>query len=421
MKETARRAFVASLIFVSVVAAALALWKLRLLLAVFFFGLVIAAAMRPSVEALHRFHVPRVFGVLLHYAALAGAIALLLWFVVPIAQKQISHAVPTSTAQLNREAKHSSGIKHKILVAIKKRLKDLPSGSKLVHAGISATTTAFEVLIGIFIAFATGAYWIFERDRAERLVLSLLPREKRRTVRDAWSLIDAKLGAYVRGQLLLVCFVATVLSFAFWLIGMPFWLLVGIFAGLVELIPVVGPLAAGVIAIGVLVRAAVRGLRRDTQGARRGGRTDPADRSLRGRLGHDHLRQLLRSPRHPLRGRHRDGDRRRRTQTGPRRGRAAHGALPGEGLGRAALGRFAPAAEHEAADREAEAERADRKRANRDRLARCGQTLPAAERLLLFGRQRLSAPLFPQCAARPQTEVEIVEDFCRLVDHGLSV
>jgi len=251
MKETARRAFVASLIFVSVVAAALALWKLRLLLAVFFFGLVIAAAMRPSVEALHRFHVPRVFGVLLHYAALAGAIALLLWFVVPIAQKQISHAVPTSTAQLNREAKHSSGIKHKILVAIKKRLKDLPSGSKLVHAGISATTTAFEVLIGIFIAFATGAYWIFERDRAERLVLSLLPREKRRTVRDAWSLIDAKLGAYVRGQLLLVCFVATVLSFAFWLIGMPFWLLVGIFAGLVELIPVVGPLAAGVIAIGV--------------------------------------------------------------------------------------------------------------------------------------------------------------------------
>src|SRR4051795_11003533 len=103
MKETARRAFIGSLIFVAVVALALALWKLRLLLAVFFFGLVIAAAMRPGVEALARYHVPRVVGVLLHYMALAGAIGILLWQVVPIAQEQISKAVPTSKAQLNKE------------------------------------------------------------------------------------------------------------------------------------------------------------------------------------------------------------------------------------------------------------------------------------------------------------------------------
>jgi predicted PurR-regulated permease PerM len=251
MKETARRAFVASLIFVGVIALALALWKLRLLLAVFFLGLVIAAAMRPGVEALHRHHIPKLVGVLLHYVALAGAIALLLWLVVPIAQHQISHAVPTSRAQLNKAAKNSHGFKHTILVAIKKRLKDLPSGSKFIHPAIDATRTAFEVLLGIFIALASAAYWIFERDRAERIVVSLLPRDKRRTVRDTWGLIDAKLGAYVRGQLLLVCFVATVLSFAFWIIGLRFWLLIGIFAGLVELIPVVGPLVAAVVAIGV--------------------------------------------------------------------------------------------------------------------------------------------------------------------------
>lgn len=251
MKETARRAFLASIIFVGVVALALALWKLRLLLAVFFFGLVIAAAMRPGVEALARYHVPRVLAVLLHYLALAVAIGIVLWQVVPIAEQQIAHAIPTSRSQLNKETKHSSGLKHTILSAVQKRLKDLPSGSKLIHPAIQATTTAFEVLIGIFIALATGAYWIFERDRAERVVLSLLPMNKRRTVRETWTLIDAKLGAYVRGQLLLVCFVATVLSTAFWIIGMPFWLLVGIFAGLVELIPVVGPLTAGVVAIGV--------------------------------------------------------------------------------------------------------------------------------------------------------------------------
>jgi predicted PurR-regulated permease PerM len=106
-------------------------------------------------------------------------------------------------------------------------------------------------LLGIFFIFASAAYWIFERDRAERVVLSLLPRPKRKVVRDTWNLIDLKLGAFVRGQLLLVAFVATVLSLSFWAIGLSYWLLVGIFAGLVELIPVIGPLAAGAVAIGV--------------------------------------------------------------------------------------------------------------------------------------------------------------------------
>ena len=54
-----------------------------------------------------------------------------------------------------------------------------------------------------------------------------------------------------RGQALLIVLVGTVLSTAFALIGLPYWLLVGSFAGLVEMVPVIGPLAAGALAIGV--------------------------------------------------------------------------------------------------------------------------------------------------------------------------
>ena len=70
-------------------------------------------------------------------------------------------------------------------------------------------------------------------------------------IRDTWDLIDAKLGAFVRGQLLLIGFVALVLSLAFWAIGLPYWLLIGVFAGVVEIVPVIGPLGAGALAIGV--------------------------------------------------------------------------------------------------------------------------------------------------------------------------
>ena len=88
-------------------------------------------------------------------------------------------------------------------------------------------------------------------NRAIALVLLLVPNDKRRVVRDTWDLIDLKLGAYVRGQMILIVAVATVLSLAFWAIGLPYWLLVGAFAGVVEIVPVIGPLTAGALAVGV--------------------------------------------------------------------------------------------------------------------------------------------------------------------------
>jgi predicted PurR-regulated permease PerM len=255
MSGTAGRAFVASLVAVCVVASALALWELRVLLSLLLLGLVIAAAMRPGVEWLRTHRVPGGIGVALHYLVLAGLVALFLWLVVPRAIDQLSQAtggnLPTSKQELQQATKHSTGVKHEILSAINDHLKKLPSGTAVVHPAVTVTTTAFEVIIGIFFTFATAAYWVFERDRARRLVVSLVPRRHRRVVHDTWELIDLKLGAFVRGELILVAFVATLLSLAFWAIGLPYWVIIGIFAGIVELIPIIGPLAAGFIAIGV--------------------------------------------------------------------------------------------------------------------------------------------------------------------------
>jgi predicted PurR-regulated permease PerM len=199
--------------------------------------------------------VPRAAGVAVHYVALVGLVALFLWLVVPAAVTQVGDAlggnVPTSQRELDRATKHSTGIKHEILSAIEKRLKRLPAAGSIFHSSLNVGKAAFEVLIGIFFTFAVAAYWIFERDRARRVLLSLIPREHRRTTHDTWELIDAKLGAFVRGELVLIAFVGTLLSLIFWAIGLPFWLLLGIFAGIVEIVPVIGPLAAGVVAIAV--------------------------------------------------------------------------------------------------------------------------------------------------------------------------
>jgi predicted PurR-regulated permease PerM len=254
MGATARKTAVATIVVISIVAVALALWKLKIVIALVFLGLIVAAAMRPGIEKLAAWRIPRPAGLLIHYVAFAAVIGLLLWVAVPRAGDQVAQAlgsVPTSRQELKQQAKHSTGIKHQILVGVQRRLKKLPSAGSVLHGAVAVGLKAMEVLVGILFVFATAAYWIFERERAIRLVTSLVPRKHRRVVQDTWELIDMKLGAFVRGQLLLIAFVGTVLSLSFWAIGLPFWLLIGVTAGVVEIVPVIGPLAAGALAIGV--------------------------------------------------------------------------------------------------------------------------------------------------------------------------
>jgi len=240
-------ALVATTVALAVVATALALWKLKLVVALLFLAFTIAAAMRPGVEALARRGVPRGVAIVLHYLVLVGLVAALLSFVVPPLVSQVQEA----TGQPVGSSGGQSSVKARLLAEIDSRLQDLPAGRQVLDPAISAGEQALTVLLGLFFTFAGAAYWIYERDRAVDFVTSLLPRPRRKKVRDTWDLIDAKLGAFIRGQLLLVVLVASLLSAVFWLVGEPYWLLLGITAGLLEIVPVIGPL----VALGIVIAA----------------------------------------------------------------------------------------------------------------------------------------------------------------------
>jgi predicted PurR-regulated permease PerM len=258
MADSAKRTAVATLVVVGIVVTCLALWKLRLVVGLLFSAMIIAAALRPSIEWLARRRVPMPIGLALHYLVLVGAIAVAIAFAAPAARHQVDHALsPNGKAEVARAAKHSTGVKHQILTALQKRLSNLPKRSELVKPAVGIGRKAFEVVIGVFFIFAAAAYWIFERDKAVDVVCSLMPRPRRKKVRDTWTLIDLRLGAFVRGQVLLILMVAVALSLLFWAVGEPYWLLVGAFAGLVEVVPVIGPLVAGALAVAVGFTASV--------------------------------------------------------------------------------------------------------------------------------------------------------------------
>ena len=94
MAETVKRAAVVTLVVVGIVVLVLALWRLRLVIALLFLAFVLAAAMRPTVDALARNGLPRVAGIALHYAAIVGIVVGFLWAVVPRAIDQVEQAIP---------------------------------------------------------------------------------------------------------------------------------------------------------------------------------------------------------------------------------------------------------------------------------------------------------------------------------------
>jgi predicted PurR-regulated permease PerM len=249
VSDLARRTFVITLVAVSVVVSFVALWELREIIGLLFLAFTLAAAMRPGIDALKRLGVPRGFGVLLHYAVLIGLVSLLIALVVPPTIDQFDAAVNDN--EFGNKAEDATGLKREVLVAIQNAINHRPKADALVESGVDVTLTAFTAVIASFFVLAAAAYWIFERDRAVDTFASLISRRHRKTFRDTWTLIDLKLGAFVRGQLLLIVFVATVLAGVFFAIGLPYWLLVAVFAGVVELIPVIGPLTAGAVAVGV--------------------------------------------------------------------------------------------------------------------------------------------------------------------------
>src|SRR6476660_2819069 len=252
MDHLAQRTAVVTLVAGGIVGAALALWKLQLVIALLFLAMILASAMRPGIDWLAQHRVPRPAGLALHYLTFLGLIAVALAFAVPRALDQVDHALsPSGKAEIAHAAKTSTGVKHEVLTALQKRLRHLPKGSSLIKPATQVGPKAFEIVIGIFFTLAAAAYWIFERDKAIDVVCSLLPRPRRKLIRDTWSLIDLRLGAFVRGPLLLIGAVGIALSLLFWAIGEPYWLLVGAFAGIVEIIPVIGPLLAGALAVGV--------------------------------------------------------------------------------------------------------------------------------------------------------------------------
>jgi predicted PurR-regulated permease PerM len=252
---------VVTLVAGSIVLAAIALWELRTMLTLLLVAFTLAAGMRPGVEAARRHGIPVLPTILLHYAVLLGLLALAVAFVVPPALSEVRAALgglPPTPGDIHEKMRHSSGVRRDVLVALEDFLRRAPTRGALLHPAVDAGR-AIGVLVGrIVFTFAVAAYWILERERALALLAKLVPSTRRRALLDAWRLVESRLGAYVRRVFLMMLVVSAVLSTAYVLLGVPYAVLLGPFSGVIEIVPIVGPLLAGAAAIGLAFTVSVQ-------------------------------------------------------------------------------------------------------------------------------------------------------------------
>lgn len=259
-KLSARQVIFGTLVVACV---ALAFWLLLhfySVIFILFIAIVISTAIRPLVDRLYSLGLPRPAGIILVYLGILFAIVGFVGLVAPVIIEQVAtigQAIPAAYTRLRDTMLHTPNLlilrlAFEMPPELNMSAADPTTGEEAFSAvsqlwqGINvAARTTFGILATLVLAF----YWTLDGDRSQRAVLMLLPADKRDQARDLMATIQETVGRYVTGQLTLSLVIGTVSLAAYLLIGLPYALVLAIIAGILEAVPVVGPLLAAIPAI----------------------------------------------------------------------------------------------------------------------------------------------------------------------------
>ncbi|HEX6385480.1 MAG TPA: AI-2E family transporter [Anaerolineae bacterium] len=247
----------ATLVLVSLGLSFWLLYRFSHVVFILFIAIVIGTMLRPAVTWLQRRGIPGKAGVILVYLLL---LALLIGFVLllfPLIAEQsatIAAAVP-GTYQSLREwvLNHPNQLIGSLSEVIPTTLS-LPdpvqqTGQEILDSAGQALgylASAVNVIFTGVVILLLASYWTLDGPRTIRSLLLLVPRGQRESIGELVSAMETKVGAYIAGQGILVLVVGSMALVAYWLIGLPYVLVLALVAGLMEAVPLIGPLLGAI-------------------------------------------------------------------------------------------------------------------------------------------------------------------------------
>ncbi len=256
-------------ILLIIVGVAFGLWALHalasvvlvLILAALFAYLMaplVRMAERPIFIAGRRRHLPRGVAIVLVYVMVTGSVVGSVVLLLPSATEQVQDMISRAPSYAQSVLAWERGwsryyekwripielrrsIDQSVLAADEAAL-DSAKQSALVFAG------ALSKLPWLTLVPVLGFFLLKDVASFRRIVVIALPRDTRLRGHRLFEELDATLAAYVRAQLLGCVLVGGLCGLGFAILGMPYPVPLGVLAGLLEFIPIVGPLLLAVIA-----------------------------------------------------------------------------------------------------------------------------------------------------------------------------
>jgi predicted PurR-regulated permease PerM len=106
-------------------------------------------------------------------------------------------------------------------------------------------------IFGLVTILILAFYLMVDSDNIVGAFVRLFPRNRRVRVREACESVSTKVSAWLGGQLLLAGIIGSTAAIGLWLMGVPYFWVLALIAGIGETIPMVGPLLAAVPAVAV--------------------------------------------------------------------------------------------------------------------------------------------------------------------------
>jgi predicted PurR-regulated permease PerM len=258
---TPRQAALTTVTIMATAAVFALLWRFQGVVFTLIVAIMLHFAVKPVVERLRKRGVRTDISLLLVYglvfAILGGFLALILPFLAEqlgaIAARVPEYYDDFRLAMLNSEA----GALSSLAMSLPADFSRLPLFNTPAPAnGDGAAAPAPDVLtpvingIVIFIAiFFMAFYWTLDGERIIFGALLRLPEERREGIRELIAEMEAKVGAFYRGQIVLCLFVGALSTLAYLLIGLPYAFILGLLALIFEAVPMIGPLLGAIPAI----------------------------------------------------------------------------------------------------------------------------------------------------------------------------
>ena len=254
---TFRRIVGATLVLASVVFCFWLLYRFYEVVFILFIAIVIGTVIRPAVAWLHQRGLPQNAGVILVYILLLLLFIGFLLLLFPLISEQtatIAVAIPEYYQNLRAWLVNSP---NQFFIGFSEFLPaTLPNIQPVQLTGQEMITSAGQVtgyvalvskvLFTLIIVLVLAFYWTLDGTRIIQSFLLVIPQTHRESISDLFSAMESKLGFYVVGQGVLCLIIGIMALIAYMIIGLPNALVLALIAGVLEAVPMIGPLLGAI-------------------------------------------------------------------------------------------------------------------------------------------------------------------------------